>query len=281
MRGGYFILTCHLSSQVHIAEATIWPREGKMTGIFNSQNMTLSDISSKITSLTGADTNQYTNAERLIDLNIWQNNVVGMIFDSQDEIDFDDANRTDYPRKTTLLTTNRDYTIPTSESMLKIKSLSVAYDGVTFYRATPVEFAATQLAEATSTSTTQNATIDSFFLRTSPQYNVKFNSIFLYPKATSADVASGGLMLVEWFRDATPFTLSDLTTGTLVPGFDEPFHAILAYGCAYEYLRANDMKRAEKILQDLNTYETRLRRQYSSKQLDRSYQITGDYQSMK
>ena len=243
--------------------------------------MTLSDISSKITTLTGADTNQYTNAERVIDLNIWQQNIVSMIIDSQDETDYDDPNYGNFPRKTVPLTTNRDYSIPVTEKVLKIKSLSVAYDGVTFYRATPLEFSASQLADSTAAGTTQNATIDSMFSRTTPRYDIKFGSIFLYPRATSADVTAGGLILIEWFRQAQALTLSDLTTGTLVPGFDDTFHVMLAYGASYEYLKGKDMKRAEAVFRDLQLYEARLRKQYSSKQLDRQYTLSGDYQSYK
>jgi hypothetical protein len=244
--------------------------------------MILSDISSKITSLTGADTNRYTNAERVIDLNIWLQNIVGMILDSQDETDWDDANRLDFPRKTVVLTTNRDYSFPVSEKILKFKSLSIAYDGVNFYRATPLEYSSTILAESTSTDTTQNSFIDSNFSRTAPRYDVKNNSVFIYPKATSTDVSNGGLMLMEWFREAIPFTETDLTASSSpTPGFDGTFHVMLAYGASYEYLKGKDMKRAETVFRDLQIYETRLRKQYSSKQLDRQAQLMSDYQSYK
>ena len=116
--------------------------------------MILSDISAKVTSMTGASTSVYTNAERLIDLNIWQQNVVTEILDAQDESDFDDPNHGNFPRKTVPLTTNRDYSIPISEKMLKVKSVSIAYNGTTFYRASPLEYSANQLADATSTATT-------------------------------------------------------------------------------------------------------------------------------
>lgn len=243
--------------------------------------MILSDISSKVTSMTGASTSTYTNAERLIDLNLWQQNVVTEILDAQDESDYDDPNYGNFPRKTVPLTTNRDYSIPTSEKMLKIKSVSISYDGTTFYRATPLEYSANQAADATSTATTQNTTIDSNYARTSPRYDAKFGSIFIYPRATATDVANGGIMLVEWFRQAKEITLSDLTTGTLTPGFDDNFHIILAYGMSYEYLKGKDMKRAEAIFRDIQIYIKNLRKHYSSKQLDRQYALSGDYQSMK
>lgn len=243
--------------------------------------MILSDISSKVTSMTGAGTSVYTNAERLIDLNIWQQNVVTEILDAQDETDYDDPNHGNFPRKTVPLTTNRDYSIPPSEKMLKIKSVSISYDGTNFYRAEPLEYSANQMADATSSATTENADIDSRYSRTNPKYDVKFGSIFIYPRATATDVSNNGLMLVEWFRQAKEITLSDLTTGTLTPGFDDNFHIILAYGMSYEYLKGKDMKRAEAIFRDIQIYIKNLRKQYSSKQLDRRYALTGDYQSMK
>ena len=243
--------------------------------------MTIGDINSKISSLTTADTNQYPNSDRLIDINIWLQKIVGMIFDAQDETDYDDQNRTDYPIKTTPLTTNRDYSIPATEKILKIKALSVAYDGVTFYRAKPVEFADTGLANSTAADATQNATIDAFFSRTAPQYDVKYNSVFLYPAATAADVAAGGQMIMEWFRQPIPFTLSDLTTGTLTPGFDDTFHAMLAYGPAFEYCTAKGLEAAGTYAKVLQDFEARLRTQYSSKQLDRKYSLQADYQTYK
>jgi hypothetical protein len=243
--------------------------------------MTLQDINSKISSLTTADTNQYANSDRLIDINIWLQKIIGMILDSQDETDFDDGNKTDYPIKTTPLTTNRDYAIPVSEKMLKIKSLSIAYDGTNFYRATPVEFSDSGIGNSTSADTTQNAKIDASYSRTSPRYDIKFGSVWIYPAATAADVAAGGQMIMEWFRQATPYTLSDLTTGTLVPGFDDTFHAMLAYGPASEYCLAKGMEQANDYLKILADFEARLRTQYSSKQLDRKYSLQSDYQTYK
>ena len=243
--------------------------------------MTLSDINSKISALTTSDTNQYPNADRLIDINIWLQKIVGMILDSQDGSDFDDANKTDYPIKTVPLATTRDYSIPTSEKVLKIKSLSVAYDGVNIKRATMAEFSDSGIGNARSTDTTQNALIDANYSRTSPGYDWKFGSIWLYPAATAADVAAGGFMIAEWFRQPTPYTLSDLTTGTLVPGFDDTFHAMLAYGPAFEYCIAKGIDSAETYSKMLQDFETRLRTQYSAKQLDNKYVLKADYQSYK
>lgn len=243
--------------------------------------MTLSDITNKITSLTGADASAYTNAQRLIDINIWYHKVGGMILDSQDEADFDDPNHGDYPIMTVPLTTSRDYPIPTAERMLKMKDVTVFYDGARGYRATPIDTASMDLGIAPSSATAQNSLIDGYFDRTSPRYDWKYGSLFIYPAATQADVDAGGYVAAEWFRSIKEFTLSDLTTGTAVPGFDDTFHAILAYGPAYEYCEAKSLPQAERLKRELAEYEERLRRQYSSKQLDRKYSLQASVDNYK
>lgn len=242
--------------------------------------MTLGDINTKITNLTGADTNAYANADRLIDINLWYQKVGGMILDSQDEADFDDPNHGDYPILTVPLTTNRDYSIPVAEKMLKVKDVTVFYDGLAGYRASPID-SADQPSIAPSSATAQNATIDGNYARTSPRYDWKFGSLFLYPRATAADVTAVGYLIIEWFRQIKEFTSGDLTTGTAVPGFDDTFHAMLAYGPAYEYCEAKGLPQAERLYRELQDLEIRLKRQYSSKQLDRKYQVKAAYQDYK
>jgi hypothetical protein len=59
--------------------------------------MTLGQIATKARLLTNTDTSQYTDANLLVDINLWlQKLVATMIYESQDESDFDDARRTTY-----------------------------------------------------------------------------------------------------------------------------------------------------------------------------------------
>jgi len=245
--------------------------------------MTLGDILIKARNLTGTDTSSYTNANALIDINLWLQKVVGMIFDSQDESDWDDQRNTTYPIKTApLVASQRDYTIPVSEKVLKIKDVSITYDGTNSYRATPIDLTDySAIGNATSAMTTQNTTIDSYFAKTAPSYDYKFNSIWIYPTANASDVAAGAKIIIEWFRQATEFTSAELSTGTVVPGFDDTFHAILAYGPAFEYAESKQLPQAKQIGAVLADYEARLRKQYSVKQGDRKYQLQQDYQSYK
>lgn len=246
--------------------------------------MTLPDINQKISDLIG-DPNSvaYPSTSRIIDVNIWNQKITGMILDSMDEEDYDDIRRTDYPVKTISLTTNRDYPIPQTEKVLKIKSVSVAYDGTNYYRATPLDSNEIQdLSIALpSSASTANTNLDNRFSRTSPRYDVKYNSIWLYPAATSADVTSGGKMIVEWYRQPLDFSVGDFSNTTTIPGFDDTFHAMLAYGPAFEYATAKQLPQLKSIAATLADYEARLRTQYSSKQKDRVYSLQSDYQNYK
>lgn len=239
--------------------------------------MILSEINQKITDLTGVDTGAYTSASRLVDINIWYQKVVSMILDSQDEADFDDMRQTSYPIITTPLTANRDYNIAQTYNFLKIKDLTVFYDGVTGYRAKPMDDTDYNIGIGTSTSTLQNTKIDSYFSRTNPKYDLKFNSIWLYPIALPADIASSGFMAIEYFRSPVEFTSGDLSTGTASPGFDITFHAMLAYGPALEYCESKTLPQTESVRAKLLEYESRLRQQYGSKQLDRHISLQPDY----
>lgn len=242
---------------------------------------TLADVQNKIYKLTGTDSTSYPNSEMLIDLNLSLQNVVGSILDAQDESDYDDPRNTDYPIYTFPLSTNRDYSIAQSYGILKVKDFSVSYDGTNFYRATPIDMSDFSTGNASSSATTQNATIDAQFSITSPRYDYKYGSIFLYPKATQAQVDAGATGIVEFFREPVEFTSAELTAGTVIPGIDNTFHMMLAYGAAFEYCLPKQLPQLKMITEKLAWYEDRLRKHYSSKQLDRKYQVNADYQSYK
>lgn len=250
--------------------------------------MTLSEINSKITQLTGADTTAsgYATANRLIDINLWQHKVLTMILNSQDESDFDDQRNSTYPYKyLSLIANQRDYSIPVSEKVVAIKRVDISYDGVNWYKAEPIDSGEILAGVPLSTATTAESTLDSMFEKSAPRYDSKYNSLFIYPRATQADVDAGAQMKVEWVREITEFTSGEFTTGTAVPGFDSAYHPILAYGPAFEYCNSSNVPstaaKAKGLWGVLQDYESRLRRTYGEKQKDRTYQLTAEYQSYK
>lgn len=238
--------------------------------------MTLSDIQNKIYQLTGTDSTSYSNANMLIDINLWYQKVVSMILDSQDETDWDDSNQPKYPIYKLTLTANRDTQIDPSINYLKMKSVSVCYDGTNIYRAFPYDIGEDDLPVVDAANTTANTDLDSFKSRIRPQYDVKFGSLWLYPMPTASDVAAGAYAMLEFYRAPVEFTSSDLTTGTATPGFDISFHGMLAYGPAQEYATAKQLPQLKMIAGELQDFEARLRKQYSSKQTDRRYALQSD-----
>ena len=248
--------------------------------------MTIGEISTKITQLTGADTtsNGYPNANRLIDINSWYHKVAStMIYPSQDELDFDDQRNTTYPIKyVALVAAQRDYSIPVSEKVVAIKRCDVSWDGgTTWYKAEPIDSSEISDGMGRFTDTSAENTLDANFDKTKPRYDSKYNAVFLYPRPTAQDETNGALMKLEWQREVTPFTSGELSTGTEIPGFDTVFHPMLAYGPAFEYAIINNPSLAKSLYSVLQDYEARLQKAYGLKQKDRELAFLPDLQNYK
>ncbi len=207
-------------------------------------------------------------------LNDWYHKVVTMILNSQDESDFDDINHTNYPvLKVSLVANQRDYQISASEKMLKIKRIDICPNGIgnTCYKAEAFDSGEYGLGMGNDTD------VDANFAVSEPKYDLKNNSIWIYPRATAANVTNSGVIRAEWIREIDEFTTSDTTQE---PGFDEPFHRMLSIGASYDWILVNKSEntalitRLEGLLAD---YEARLKKHFGSKQLDRQYALKGAY----
>lgn len=232
--------------------------------------MTLGDIAIKARSLVNANSTNYPDANLLIDINLWYQKVTTMILDSQDDSDFDDSNNTTYPTLTTVLVDlQRDYSVPQNLKILQIKRLDVTYDGTNWKRAVAMDDSMIkQGLPPVSGYPTMDAQVDSRYTKDQPRYDVKYGSIFLYPRAQTGDAATGAKMVAEFTREVIPFTSPDLSTGTILPGFEGPFHPILAYGPAFEFAQKSSMPQLGSILATLQDYESRLKRFFGNKDKD-------------
>jgi len=246
--------------------------------------MTLSDINSKISLFTGADTTAagFSTADRVISINNYKDRVLSAILQSQDDIDFDDYSITSaYPIGIRNMVANQqDYKFSSALwalmgveggsnasnatiAPLKIKRVEVSYDGTNWNEAFPID------VNERSTDNTQT-TINNIFQTTRPYYDVQSNAIFLYPVPTAA--VTGGIKI--WFdRIMTDYTSSDLTTGTKVPGFDSIFHPILAYGPAYEFGFAVGKDNTDSVKKELEQLMAEMRLHYGSKDRDRNWSL--------
>ena len=230
------------------------------------------ELNTKITNILLDSGSSYSAADRVIDLNIWQNNIVGVILDSQDESDFDDANQTDYQEITTALVAGqRDYPIPFSKNLLEIKRIDITYDGVTWHKARAVDSGEFDFGLGNATSE------DSNFSKSSPAVDVRGLSLFIYPVPTQVDVDAGASVTVQYSRLPIAITEANLESASWYPGFDKNFHVMLAYGASYEHACAGRFDSKGDIKSKLEEYEARLRRQYGRKQKDRLLQFNSAY----
>lgn len=172
----------------------------------------------------------------LIDINLWYERVHMAILRAQDDWDFDDSNQTTYPILTTNFVANQqDYLLPSNA--LRIKRVEVTYDGVNYYVAEPFDIDMRSRASSPSL-------LASDFTQSRPYFDPQGRSIFIYPIPTANQTA--GLKI--WIqRSVIEFTSGDLSTGTKSPGFDVPFHQILAYGTAFEFALAKGLQSLKGI----------------------------------
>lgn len=181
------------------------------------------------------------------------------IMKSQDEFDWDDFSKTDYPIGYASLTTNRDYTFPASLGFLTIKRLDISWDGTNYYQATPIDSAEMKFGLGNAD------TEDSYFSLTEPRYDPKANGFWLYPRATSAQVAAGAKFRIEFTREFTEFSSSDTTDE---PPIDRPFHDLVAIGAALKWAVMKDATRAQNLKTLYEEGLTKLRTYYGRRNTD-------------
>lgn len=230
--------------------------------------MTLSAIQQLIYNLTNSDATSYPNANMLVDLNVWYERTVMAILRSRDDWEFDDSNKTDFPILTSDLVANQqDYALPAG--CLKIQRVELAFDGVTPYKAEPIDIGMI----SKGTSPTQ---INQWANQNRPYYDVRYGSFFVYPIPSASTSNNTGIKI--WVaRSITEFTSGDLSTGTAVPGFDAPFHQLLAYGAAYNRAISKNLVNAKLIKDTLDSILAELSTYYGNKDEDMTWSIEPAY----
>lgn len=212
----------------------------------------------------GISGNSVLLAQFVRNINAWLHKATTLILNSQDDWEFDDLNNTsNFPVGTTpMVAGQRAYVLPASLKVLKVQRVDLTYDGSTYYRATPFDTGSTGISMGNDTKT------DQFFNLTEPRYDLLGNSIWIYPAPTAAQVAAGGLVRLEFLREASEFTASDTTKE---PGLDEPFHRLLSLGASLDYAMAKNMPIAPNLGTMVQDYEQRLLTYYGKKNNDTMY----------
>ncbi len=157
--------------------------------------------------------------------------------------DVDDPNYTTAPTGTFTGTTNRDYNLDTAYAMLKIKQVNISYDGTNYVPASPFD------DNDRRDIAVNDPNVDTLFDQSAPQYDLIANGFKIFPKFTSAQVAAGAKVYIEFFRAPRDFA----TTGTdaYTTGFDLPFQHLPALGASYEYCKLYKPDQASQLRLDI------------------------------
>lgn len=205
-----------------------------------------------------SDTTLKQDITEYINQNYWK--VVLAILEAQDSWDWDDTTYTDYAVSTTpLIASQRDYTFPVSLKILKIKRVDITYDGTNWYRAEPIDSGSMDFPLGNDDQ------VDNRFSYSAPAYDAKANTIWVYPRATSAQVTAGAQIRLEFFREFDRFTTSDTTE---IPGIDPAFHRLIAIGAAADYAIARGLSRKDDLYSLFTSGREELKSYYSRKNLD-------------
>jgi hypothetical protein len=193
-------------------------------------------------------------------INEWYQKVITMIFASQDDWDWDDSNQTDYPIATTnLVAGQQDYTIPVSLSALKIQRMEITFDGVNYKRINPMDIQSKQFADDT-------ASIAGHFSTDNPYYDIKANSLWIYP-IPPTNVTAG---LRMWFlRGPLEFATTDTTKQ---PGIDAAFHSMISGGAAADFALIKNLPMAAGLSAKSEDWEQRIKQYYGRKDEDMDWQ---------
>lgn len=195
-------------------------------------------------------------------MNTWYQKIITMIFECQDAWNWDDINQTDYPiASADLVAGQQDYELPLTLGALKIQRLDISFDGITWQKCSPFDVQET-LQPLDTTSVGVN------FSKTNPKYDIRANSIFIYP-IPDANVTAG--LKIYFSRGPLEFATTDTTKA---PGIDYAFHRMIAVGAMVEYCKPKNLPQKADLQQELMDYEARLKQYYSRKDEDRRWQVT-------
>jgi len=221
--------------------------------------MTISQIGARISFLTGLGTDIYLPEDRLISINKYYDQLHSIILESQDEWDFDDSNAADLPIAKTTLTTAGTYSLP--PTIYRLNKLEVNY-GSGLIKANPLDLNETNLSESE---------VLSIVSVEEPRYRIFGQTIKLYPTPT-AEVVEG--LQLYFDREVAEFTSAEVTTGTKNPGLDRLWHDYIAIGASLDGAIKFDLKNQNSLTNKLADMETRIRKYYGDKNVDRKYKIS-------
>jgi hypothetical protein len=226
---------------------------------------TLAELDARISFYTGADTNNFTAAQRLAGVNQAQDEIESLILRTQDDWDFDDTNQAADPIKSiNTVAGTQAYSVLTADAnTVQIKRVDVSYDGTKYQKAI-------EMGDSEYTNANDTTSIAAYFTKVEPKYRMVGKNIYLYP-IPDANVTAG--IKVTIGRLAVAFTTSDYSTGTAVPGFNRQFHDAIAIKTSYDYCFIRSLNNAGVLGQLWEKQKAMIADFYSHRIKDKKYSL--------
>lgn len=227
----------------------------------------IEDINAEARDLCDATTTSYIAANLLRRINEAYERVIGWILEADGTWQYDDTNYTDLPIGTqTLVESQNAYSF--SNKFLEIDEVQILDKNGDWAIIKPVD----QKEYSDDTPLDEAFATDGI-----PECYDKIadDTIMLYPApddGTAVTLASG--LKIKFKRTASVFSYSDIDTGTKVPGFPSPYHAILAYMAAIPYCMTYKKDRVVMYQNEVERLKKGIIESYSRREQDKRKQMT-------
>jgi hypothetical protein len=191
--------------------------------------MNVSDLDLDVDFLCGSTSATYTPTNKRRNMNIAYRDVARIIWEADGGWNYDDSNATTLPKAyTTLVHNQQDYTLPTNAQ--RVERIEVLDANGNYLKLTPLD------KQEVTTGLPE-------FLGGNPgtpvAYELVGRSILLYPTPHSAMVTETAGLTIYMQRDITDLPVTATTTE---PGFASPFHRILSYAAAIDFVQDPDQR---------------------------------------
>lgn len=198
--------------------------------------MNITELKSDIDFLCGSTSASYPDADKIRNLNIAYNDVARLVWESAGSWQFDDSNASTLPiAKTTLVHNQQDYSLPTDAQ--RVEEVVVKDSSGNWSKLRPFDIHDTTIAPEEYLDT---AGLPVY-------YDIIGRSIMLYPTPSSGYCILASGLGVYVSRNVTEFAV---TASSEVPGFAIPFHRILSYAVAMDFIQDNSQRQTYAILKD-------------------------------
>lgn len=216
--------------------------------------MTITDIKNDVYFLAGTTSAAYPNADLIRNVNQHYQDVARVIWENADGWQYDDSNNTTLPVAIAdLIHNQQDYSLPSTCQRLErveIKDSSGNYQ----------KLLQLDIYDITNIAMSEYHETPGMPLR----YDLIGRSLMFYPTPSSAYATMTSGLKVWFDRDVTEFAT---TASSETPGFATPFHRILSYATALDFVQ--DEKQRQFLILQRSRLEQGLVRFYSKRNVER------------